>query len=95
MAATNRIIPKPMTFQVTDTMIAHVDRSASTPEPEDRLVDEPEVQQDLVDEPEGRAEQPVPQQARHAEADDDRHEDDRPGDPPERRVAGDVSSASR
>ena len=31
IAATNRIIPNPMTFQTTETMIDHVDRSASTP----------------------------------------------------------------
>ena len=31
IAPTNRIIPKPMTFQTTDAMIARLDRSASTP----------------------------------------------------------------
>jgi hypothetical protein len=31
MAATNRMTPKPSTFQTTETMIAQVDRSASTP----------------------------------------------------------------
>ena len=31
IAPMNRIIPKPMTFQVTEPMIAHVERSASTP----------------------------------------------------------------
>ena len=55
----------------------------------DRLVDEPEVSQRLVDEPERRVEQPDPQEARHAEADDDRHEDDRPRRPTQRRVGRD------
>ena len=43
MAATNRIIPKPSTFQVTDAMIAHGRAVGVDAEPEDRLVDEPEV----------------------------------------------------
>ena len=31
MAATNRIIPKPITFQVIDTMTAHSEVLGSTP----------------------------------------------------------------
>ena len=50
-------------------------------EPDDRLVDDTEVQEPLVDQPIVVAEQPVPKQARHAEPDDHRHEDNAAGDP--------------
>ena len=54
MAPTNRIIPKPMTFQVTEAMIAHSRAVGVDAQPQDRLVDEAEVEQDRVDEPERR-----------------------------------------
>ena len=46
MAPMNRIIPKPMTFQVTDAMIAHVEQVRIDAQPQDRLVDQAEVEQD-------------------------------------------------
>ena len=45
-------------------------------EPHDRLGDDAEIHQPLVDQAVMVAEQPVPKEARHAETDDHRHEDD-------------------
>ncbi len=43
IAATNRIVPKPTTFQTIEAMTAHIDTSASAAEPQHRLRDDAEV----------------------------------------------------
>ena len=81
------IMPKPTTFQTTETMTAKRPMFALV-EPEHRLVEHADVDQHLVEQPDLLVEQPDPEQARAREADDDRQEDDAAGQPHDRPVDG-------
>ncbi len=50
MAATNRIMPKPITFQMIEMMIAQQREVGIDAEPDDRLGDDAEIDQRAVDE---------------------------------------------
>ena len=79
-------MPKPITFHVIETMIAHSDRLASTPSQSGGLLYDPEIHEDAVDEAVVAGKQPEPEKARHSEADDHRHEDDAAREPLQERV---------
>ena len=75
IAATNRIMPKPTTFQVTEITTAQSARSALVNQTIGSRIDV-QIDQQLVEQADLLVEQPEPEQARRAEADDDRQEDD-------------------